>query len=212
MTVLCGDASGFLLQKMRKLLHKGIDILELAVDRGEADIGNLVERLEPLHDHLADLARRAFALEPVLQLLLDLVGNVLEIAESDGALFARLEHTVDKLVLVERLAAAVALDNNERQALHNLIRCEPALAGKAFPSPPNGRAFVRRTGVDDLAFRIAAKRASHTVSPLKDTKINILYHMSRAATRYVKKISTASIYCPLRHAMPGRYNGSGDSL
>ena len=33
--------------------------------------------------------------------------------------------------------------------------------------------------------------------------------MSRAATRYVKKNSTASIYCPLRHAMPGGYNGSG---
>ena len=74
------------------------------------------------HDHFADLARRAFALEPVLQLLLDLVGNVLEIAESDGALLARLEHAVDELVLVERLAAAVALDNDERQALHNLKR------------------------------------------------------------------------------------------
>ena len=31
------------LQKMRQLFHEGVDILELAVDRGKADVGDLVE-------------------------------------------------------------------------------------------------------------------------------------------------------------------------
>ena len=44
------------------------------------------------------------------------------------------------LFFIERLAGAVALDDDERQALHDLIRCEPALAGEAFSSPPDGRA------------------------------------------------------------------------
>jgi hypothetical protein len=39
-----------------------VDVLEIAIDRGEADVGHLVELLQLAHDQFADFLRSQFAL------------------------------------------------------------------------------------------------------------------------------------------------------
>src|SRR3954447_2778503 len=39
-------------------VHEGVDVLEAAVDRGEADVRHLVELAQPLHDEGAELLGR----------------------------------------------------------------------------------------------------------------------------------------------------------
>ncbi len=48
--------SGFLLlvEQLVQLRHEGVDVLELAVDAGEADVGHLVGGFQLLHDLLTD--------------------------------------------------------------------------------------------------------------------------------------------------------------
>src|ERR1700738_3526000 len=58
------------------LLDLELDLLEvheLAIDGGEADVGDLVEHPQALHHHLADLAAGDLGAAAVAQLGLDLV-------------------------------------------------------------------------------------------------------------------------------------------
>lgn len=86
--------------------HEGVDVLKLAVNGGKAHVGDLVHVLEALHDHLADLLGRDLALERALQLLLDLVGDLLQHRQRHLALVAGTHHSVDELALIKALTAA----------------------------------------------------------------------------------------------------------
>ena len=66
-------------QDLVELAHEAVDVLELPVDRGKADIGDFVERLQALHDELADLFCRDLAVERILDGLFDLIGGALKL-------------------------------------------------------------------------------------------------------------------------------------
>ena len=53
-----GSASAPALSTSSSSSRKSVDVLEAAVHRGEADVGDLVELVQLLHHHLADLPRR----------------------------------------------------------------------------------------------------------------------------------------------------------
>src|SRR5437879_3414693 len=55
------------LQEALHLVHELRDVLELAVDGREADVGHLVEPLQVLHDQLAQLQARNLLLGPVAE-------------------------------------------------------------------------------------------------------------------------------------------------
>ena len=62
------------LTRMRDFTHqvgKRVDVFEVAIDRREADVGHLVDLLQFLHDHLADLLRRNLTFAERQQLLFD---------------------------------------------------------------------------------------------------------------------------------------------
>ena len=84
----------FFLQQLSELAHEAVDVLELAVDLGKADVGDLVEGLEALHNKLADLRRGHLAVERVLDDLLNRVRCGLELRQSHRALLAGAEHAV----------------------------------------------------------------------------------------------------------------------
>src|SRR5580658_866810 len=52
-------------------LAERVHILELAVDRGETYVGDLIEVLQLAHDQLTELARRYFALAAAAQVVDD---------------------------------------------------------------------------------------------------------------------------------------------
>ena len=55
------------------------DVLEAAIDRGEADVGDLVELVELLHHHLADLPRWDLALAERQHLLHDALDRLVDV-------------------------------------------------------------------------------------------------------------------------------------
>ena len=141
-------------------MHEGVDVLELAVDGGEADVGDLVHAAQLVHHLLADGLGRDLAFEGVLQVLLDLLADALELVERHRTLLAGADHTAQDLAPVEALAAAVLLDDDHRQALHRFIGGEALFARQA-----DAAALLRRAGVDDLAFLVTAVGAFHGLAP-----------------------------------------------
>ena len=69
------------------------------------------------------------------------------------------------LLFIKALAASIALDDNERQRLNDLIGRKALLAGEAFAAAADGRALFGRAGINDLALGKAAKRAFHMSLP-----------------------------------------------
>ena len=47
-------------------MDKAAHVLETAVDRGKADISDLVQRLDALHDHLTDVVGGHFPLQGIV--------------------------------------------------------------------------------------------------------------------------------------------------
>ena len=79
---MCGVALGLVRKKLVELVHEGVDVLELAVDGGEADVGDLVHAAQLVHHLLADGLGRDLALEGVLQVLLDLLADAFKLVST----------------------------------------------------------------------------------------------------------------------------------
>ena len=94
-------------------MHEAVDVLELAIDRRETDVGHLVERLEALHDQLTDLAGADLTFEGVLHDLLDLADGLFQIRHADRTLLAGAHHAAQDLVAIERLAAVILLHHHD---------------------------------------------------------------------------------------------------
>ena len=95
---------------------------------------------------------------PLLEEGLDLLHDLLELADLDGPFFAGLHHAPEELLAVVGLARAVLLDDHVGDLFDLLVGREAALAGEALPAPADGQAFFALPGIDDLAFQEAADR------------------------------------------------------
>ena len=68
------------------LLAEGLDVLEAAIHRGEAHVGDLVELAQLFHHDLADLPRSDLALAEAAQLARDVLDGFLDrLALTPGA-------------------------------------------------------------------------------------------------------------------------------
>ena len=139
-----------------KLVHEGVDVLELSVNRGKSDISNLVDALLFFHGIGADHVGRDLAVKGVLQQILDLVNDLLKSINGDRTLFTGSHHTVEELVSVKRLARLVLLDDYHRNALDDLVGCESFAAIETFSSATDPFALIRWAGINNFAFIKAA--------------------------------------------------------
>src|SRR6266566_118823 len=117
--------------RAQDLFDLSLDLLqvhELSVDRGEADVGNLVQVAEAFHDHLADLAAGDLYAAGAAELGLDVVDDGAQALRGDVALFGGLLQTVEELLWVEVLAAPVLLGDEEGH------RFDAFVCGKALPT------------------------------------------------------------------------------
>src|SRR5688572_11036911 len=80
----CSRLDSQLLQSVQ-LLDECIDVLEAAIHRREADVGNGIEVAQPIHDQGADGLRRNLAFGGVGHRRLDRVGDPLQLRLRDGA-------------------------------------------------------------------------------------------------------------------------------
>src|SRR6187551_3536774 len=135
-------------------------LAEVLVDAREANVGDMVDGLEAVHDRFPDLARRDL-IPSSFQLSLDrrdqavdaLRGNVAFAAgNGDGSL---------ELAAVERLALAILLHHRQVAQLHPFERCEARSAVLALAPATDRRAVFRRAAVLHLTGFVRAEGAAH---------------------------------------------------
>src|SRR5215831_10423549 len=143
------------------LLAKRLHVLEAAVDRRETHIRDLVEALQLRHHPFTDLARGDFALVDRTQLAHDFAHDAVDRIARDRALLQRALDAGTQLALVERLAAAVALDDRRQLDFDRLERIEALAALLALAPPPDRAAVVRHARVDHAGVFVLAEGAVH---------------------------------------------------
>src|SRR5262245_6363444 len=151
-----------------ELADEGLEVLglaEVAIDRGKADVGDLVQRGERVHHRLADMSRRDLGLARAFQAPNDAVDHALQPVLVDWPLAQRDLHRTQQLLAIERLALAVALHNDQLAQLDTFEGGEARAAVGALPPPADGGVIVRRSGVFDLGILVSAKRTAHSRPP-----------------------------------------------
>lgn len=113
-------------------------VLELAIYRGVADVGDVVEIFEFTHDLGADDLGGNLPVPFLLEFVGDLVHGELDFVHGNGAFLAGLEKAGQELVPGEGLAAAVALHDVQFLALDDLIGGESEGALEALATAADG--------------------------------------------------------------------------
>src|SRR5271157_297722 len=124
-------------------------VLEVAVDRCEADVSHSIQALQLLHDEFADFACRPLPFRSIHQKGLRGVHDSLEFAGRDGAFFAGAEQAAEHLLAVEALAAAVFLDHHVGDFVDALVGGEAAIAALALAAAADGIGLLALPRVDD---------------------------------------------------------------
>ena len=152
--------------KLAQQLDLAVEVgrrVEVLVDAGETEVGDLVECAQVVEHQQPDLgARRLGATEA--HGVLDRVGDALDLLERDGATLGGGEQTTDDLGPLERLHATVGLDHGERHLVDALERGEAVLAVRAPSAATHRRTFGGEARVDDLGVVGVAQRAVHLAS------------------------------------------------
>src|SRR5690606_5833351 len=138
-----------------------LEVLEVPVDRGETDVRNVVERLQPVHDELTDLAARDLVAARARDCILDVVHEGLDLAAADRPLRARDPDRIDDLAPVVRLRGAVALRDLQAPLLDVLVGRKAAPAVDALATPSHGAPLLTRARVDDPVLQAVAVGAAH---------------------------------------------------
>lgn len=94
-------------------LSEFIDIAELLIDACEADVGDLVDGAEALHDTLADGAGRDDGIEFALEVEDDIGDEHFDLVWVDRAFFGSAAEAVEDFGAVEGFAAAIIFDDGE---------------------------------------------------------------------------------------------------
>src|SRR5690606_11044860 len=114
-------------------------LAEVLIDAGEADIGDRIEALQPLHHQFADALRGDFGVAQRFELSLDAGDELFDLHRADRALAARGRDRADELVALERFAPVVGLEDDEVAKLDTLEGGEARRARLALPPPPDRR-------------------------------------------------------------------------
>ena len=155
-----------------------------AVDRREADVGDLVELVELLHHHLADLPRRNLALAQ-RQHLLRRCGRrpASTYSVGTGRLCSARWKPMRIFVDVEVGAGAVGLHDLRQPQLDGLVGREALLAGDAAAAAADRVARLGHARVDDLRVGAAAERALHGARRIASAVDRKLAGRARATPR-----------------------------
>ena len=154
-------------QEIFEFGHELLDVFEIHVDAGEADVGDLIEFFEAMHDHFTDFGGSEFALSGFVDHTFDFVDDGFEFGRGDGALFAGFQKSLQNFLALEAFAPAVFLDNHVRDFIDAFVGGEAAGTFQAFTATADGVAGAALTRVNYLVIDVRAEGALHSkVSPL----------------------------------------------
>src|SRR4029079_7060453 len=166
---LARDLSGFV---RRQFGERGLEILglaEIAVDRGETHIGDIVELAQIGHHRFADRLGGYLALAEALELADNLRHHLVDALGLDRPLAQRDLDRPQQLIAIERHAPAVALDDDELAQLHALEGGEAEIARQADAAAADDGGIFRRPRILHLGIEASTARAAHALTlPLID--------------------------------------------
>ena len=143
------------------LLAERVDVLEAAIHRGEAHVRDLVEMVQLFHRQLADQARGT-SRSPSARSLWQMCTTAASSASLDtGRFSSALSMLLRSLLLVERLAARVVLDDARHHQLRGLEGREALAALQALAATADLLPFAGEARIDDLRLFVIAERAMH---------------------------------------------------
>jgi hypothetical protein len=149
-------------------LGKGIHVFKIPINRGETDVGDLVELLQLAHDQFAQLLRRDFALSGREQALLDVGHGGIDRLDGDGTLAQCQIQTGAQLAATELGTQAILLDHLRQLNFSPLVGCKAFVAGIALPTAANHVSLVIQTGIGHRRIFSTAERTFH-IKLLKDS-------------------------------------------
>src|ERR1700733_4080390 len=97
-------ASSFLcaiFEQVLQLRHELLHVLEIHIHRCKAYVGDFVQFLQPVHDHLADLGGGEFALSGFVDHAFDVIDDRFELGRWHGPFFASLQQSLQNLLTLE---------------------------------------------------------------------------------------------------------------
>ena len=150
-----------LLSQRFQLVHELVDVFELAVDRGETNIGDLIQLMKLFHQLFTDDPALDFGFAHFLNAFLDAIRHVFDGGGTDRPFFAGLLEAGENFCTVERLPAAVLLHHHGKDFLDTFVGGVATLAAETFAAAANHLAFLRHARVDDLVFEFIAERTFH---------------------------------------------------
>src|SRR5690606_23728384 len=186
--------------------HKRVQIPEFPVHRCETDVGYFVQFPQALHHPLADLPGGDFRFPLMASLPLHEVDDSLQLLHGNRPFLTRFDEPLEYVAAVERLAASVLLNDDERGLLPALVRGKPPPAGFTLPPPANGGAIVGCPGIEHLAFRSAAIWAPHAmrILPPVSAASTVVTIISRRIHIRGRKAGAPNEALPAPPSIPGR--------
>src|SRR6516165_4378213 len=143
-----------------------LGLAEIAVDRCETDVGDLIEACQRLHHEAADNVAGDIRLARTLQLPHQRIDDALDPFGFDGAFPQRDVDGASKLISVKRFALPVFLDNRQLAQLDTLEGREAGRTIRTEPPAPDSATIIRRPGVLYLSVIGPAKRTAHPLLPV----------------------------------------------
>src|SRR6266568_7572167 len=137
-----------------------LQVHELAIHRGEPDVGDLVEVAQAIHDHLADLLAGDLHPPGPAKLGFDVIDDGAQALRRYVALFGGFLQAVEELDRIEVLTPAILLGDEEGHGFDALVRGEALPALQAFAPAADRLPDLRVAGVDHLQVVVTAVRAT----------------------------------------------------
>jgi hypothetical protein len=111
---------------------EGLHVLEMTIDRREADVRHFIELPQLLHDELTDHARWHFTIANNSYLVSNTTQSLINGLTRNGPLLQGLLHPGAQLRLVVSLANIVRLDDHRHDQFSRLKRSESFATGQTF--------------------------------------------------------------------------------
>src|SRR6202165_4524023 len=150
-----------ILDQILQFAHELLHILEVHVHRSKSHVRDLIQLLQPVHDHFADFRGGQFAFGGLLHHALDFIHDCFQLGGGHGTFFARFQKSLQNLLPLEALAPPILLDDHVRNFVDAFVGCEPAAALQALAPPANRVAAAAFPRINHLVVNVCAKRALH---------------------------------------------------
>jgi len=159
-------------EQILQLRHKLLHVLKVEIDGGEPYVRDFVVAAQAVHDQLSYFAGLAFALGGLDHKRLRFIDNLLEPADGHGAFLAGAHQSVEHLLAVKTLAAAVFFHHHVRNFVDALVSGEALFALQAFAAAADGIGFLALARIHDLVIFKPAKRAFHALGYARKVKVD----------------------------------------